>query len=37
MLELYDFPNSICEYLNAAFPDPPLAPSDPAERARMRL
>ena len=27
----------ICEYLNDAFPDPPLAPKEPAERARMRL
>ncbi|MDA1327270.1 MAG: glutathione S-transferase family protein [Proteobacteria bacterium] len=29
--------NLICEYLNEMFPDPPLAPSDPAERAHMRL
>jgi len=27
----------ICEYLNDAFPEPPLAPADPALRARMRL
>lgn len=27
----------ICEYLNEVFPDPPLAPADPAERAAMRL
>jgi glutathione S-transferase len=27
----------ICEYLDAAFPDPPLRPADPWERARMRL
>jgi glutathione S-transferase len=29
--------NLICEYLNEVFPAPPLAPSDPAERAGMRL
>lgn len=27
----------ICEYLNDAFPEPPLAPADPADRAAMRL
>ncbi len=27
----------ICEYLDEAFPDPPLTPKDPAARARMRL
>ncbi len=27
----------ICEYLNDAFPEPPLAPLDPADRAAMRL
>lgn len=27
----------ICEYLNEAFPSPPLAPDDPHGRARMRL
>ena len=27
----------ICEYLDETFPDPPLIPKDPAERARMRL
>jgi len=27
----------ICEYLDETFPDPPLMPSDPAGRARMRL
>ena len=27
----------ICEYLEERFPDPPLLPSDPAERARGRL
>ena len=27
----------ICEYLDDVFPDPPLVPKDPAERARMRL
>jgi glutathione S-transferase len=27
----------ICEYLDDAFPDPPLRPADPHERARMRL
>jgi glutathione S-transferase len=27
----------ICEFLDDTFPDPPLVPSDPAERARMRL
>ena len=27
----------ICEYLDDTFPDPPLVPKDPAERARMRL
>ena len=27
----------ICEYLDDTFPDPPLIPKDPAERARMRL
>ena len=27
----------ICEYLDETFPDPPLMPKDPAERARMRL
>ena len=27
----------ICEYLDEMFPDPPLIPSDAAERARMRL
>lgn len=26
----------ICEYLEETFPDPPLSPSDPYERARMR-
>ena len=29
--------NLICEYLNEAFPEPPLAPSNPADRATMRL
>jgi glutathione S-transferase len=27
----------ICEYLDDMFPDPPLVPKHPAERARMRL
>jgi glutathione S-transferase len=27
----------ICEYLDETFPDPPLMPSNPAGRARMRL
>ena len=27
----------ICEYLDETFPDPPLAPKDPAGRARMRV
>jgi glutathione S-transferase len=27
----------ICEYLDDTFPDPPLIPKDPADRARMRL
>jgi glutathione S-transferase len=27
----------ICEYLDEAFPEPPLKPEDPAARARMRL
>lgn len=27
----------ICEYLEEAYPEPPLAPCDPIERARMRL
>ena len=27
----------ICEFLDDTFPDPPLVPKDPAERARMRL
>ena len=27
----------ICEYLEDAYPDPPLHPSDPADKARMRL
>src|SRR3977135_3050320 len=27
----------ICEYLDDTFPQPPLVPSDPGERARMRL
>jgi len=27
----------ICEYLDEVFPEPPLAPSDPADRAAMRL
>jgi len=27
----------ICEFLDETFPDPPLIPKDPAERARMRL
>ena len=27
----------ICEYIDDTFPDPPLAPKDPAGRARMRL
>jgi glutathione S-transferase len=27
----------ICEYLDDAFPDPPLKPASPLERARMRL
>lgn len=27
----------ICEYLQDAYPDPPLAPADPFRRARMRL
>ncbi len=26
----------ICEYLDEVFPDPPLRPSDPVEKARMR-
>ena len=28
---------TICEYLEDAYPDPPLHPADPASRARMRL
>jgi glutathione S-transferase len=27
----------ICEYIDDTFPDPPLIPKDPAERAQMRL
>ena len=27
----------ICEYLDETFPEPPLVPNDPGERARMRL
>ena len=27
----------ICEYIDETFPEPPLIPKDPAERARMRL
>jgi glutathione S-transferase len=27
----------ICEYLDDVFPEPPLVPDDPAQRARMRL
>jgi len=27
----------ICEYVDDTFPDPKLAPSDPYDRARMRL
>jgi glutathione S-transferase len=27
----------ICEYINDAFPEPPLAPADPVARANMRL
>jgi glutathione S-transferase len=27
----------ICEYLDDAYPEPPLSPRDPIERARMRL
>ena len=27
----------ICEYIDETFPEPPLMPKDPAERARMRL
>lgn len=27
----------ICEYLDDAFPEPPLSPQDPADRAQMRL
>ena len=27
----------ICEYLDETFPEPPLAPKDPAARARMRM
>jgi glutathione S-transferase len=27
----------ICEFLDETFPDPPLMPKDPGERARMRL
>jgi glutathione S-transferase len=27
----------ICEFLDDTFPDPPLVPKDPSERARMRL
>ena len=27
----------ICEYIDETFPDPPLMPDSPAERARMRL
>jgi glutathione S-transferase len=27
----------ICEYIDQTFPDPPLIPREPAERARMRL
>jgi glutathione S-transferase len=27
----------ICEYLDDVFPEPPLVPNDPAQRARMRL
>jgi glutathione S-transferase len=29
--------NIICEYVDDAWPDPPLRPADPYERARMRL
>ena len=28
---------AICEYLDEAYPDPSLSPSDPSERAQMRL
>ena len=27
----------ICEYLDDKYPDPPLRPADPLERARMRI
>jgi glutathione S-transferase len=27
----------ICEYINDAFPSPPLVPADPADKAQMRL
>ena len=28
---------TICEYLDETFPQPPLVPSDPWQRSRMRI